>query len=221
MKTCDLNRKDRRIQEQVLDAAKNHLLKTFGIKVVESETKKGNFFLINSLTENQQDEDTQHIVWSDKENAQMALTFVILGLVFMSNGQKITEDNLFKFLKQMDLYDDDDDVDQKTNKRRKDANRNSIVDTEVIKMFDGDIKTFVNDVLVSKQHYLMRAKEDTGDPEAQVFSYTWGERARLEIKESDVLKFVCDCYECEPRMFKEQFDKVLDNEGEDAFDTES
>ena len=135
-------------------------MKTFGIKVVESETKKGNFFLINSLTENQQDEDTQHIVWSDKENAQMALTFVILGLVFMSNGQKITEDNLFKFLKQMDLYDDDDDVDQKmkSNKRRKDANRNSIVDTEVIKMFDGDIKTFVNDVLVSKQHYLMRTK---------------------------------------------------------------
>ena len=221
MKTCDLNRKDRRIQEQVLDAAKNHLLKTFGIKVVESETKKGNFFLINSLTENQQDEDTQHIVWSDKENAQMALTFVILGLVFMSNGQKITEDNLFKFLKQMDLYDDDDDVDHKTNKRRKDANRNSVVDTEVIKMFDGDIKTFVNDVLVSKQHYLMRTKVETGDPEAQVFSYTWGERARLEIKESDVLKFVCDCYECEPRMFKEQFDKVLDNEGEDAFDTES
>ena len=204
----------------MIEAAKEHLLKTFGITVVDSE-KKGNFFLINSLTENQQDEDTQHIVWSDKENAQMALTFVILGLVFMSNGQKITEDNLFKFLKQMDLYDDDDDVDYKSNKRRKDANRNSVVDTEVIKMFDGDIKTFVNDVLVSKQHYLMRTKEDTGDPEAQVFSYTWGERARLEIKESDVLKFVCDCYECEPRMFKEQFDKVLDNEGEDAFDTES
>ena len=217
MKTCDLNRKDRRIQEQVLDAAKNHLLKTFGIKVVESETKKGNFFLINSLTENQQDEDTQHIVWSDKENAQMALTFVILGLVFMSNGQKITEDNLFKFLKHMGVYDED----QKTNQRRNDASNDSTVDAQVTALFDGDIKKFVNDVLVSKQHYLMRAKEDTGDPEAQVFSYTWGERARLEIKESDVLKFVCDCYECEPRMFKEQFDKVLDNEGEDAFDTES
>ena len=215
MKTCDLNRKDRRIQEQVLDAAKNHLLKTFGIKVVESETKKGNFFLINSLTENQQDEDTQHIVWSDKENAQMALTFVILGLVFMSNGQKITEDNLFKFLKQMDLYDDDDDVDQKSNKRRKDANRNSIVDTEVIKMFDGDIKTFVNDVLVSKQHYLMRTKVETGDPEAQVFSYTWGERARQELNEKDVLSFVCECYECEPRMFKEQFDIVSKKKKDD------
>ena len=194
----------------MIEAAKEHLLKTFGITVVDSE-KKGNFFLINSLTENQQDEDTQHIVWSDKENAQMALTFVILGLVFMSNGQKITEDNLFKFLKHMGVYDED----QKTNQRRNDASNDSTVDAQVTAMFDGDIKKFVNDVLVSKQHYLMRTKVETGDPEAQVFSYTWGERARQELNEKDVLSFVCECYECEPRMFKEQFDIVSKKKKDD------
>jgi hypothetical protein len=28
------------------------------------------------------------------------------------------------------------------------------------------------------------------------------------VKKSDVLKMVCELYECEPRMFKEQYDKV-------------
>ena len=30
----------------------------------------------------------------------------------------------------------------------------------------------------------------------------------MEVKKSDVLKMVCELYECEPRMFKEQYDKV-------------
>ena len=29
-----------------------------------------------------------------------------------------------------------------------------------------------------------------------------------------MLRMVCELYECEPRMFKEQYDKVVDNEGE-------
>ena len=28
------------------------------------------------------------------------------------------------------------------------------------------------------------------------------------MNKSDVLKMVCELYECEPRMFKEQYDKV-------------
>ena len=63
-------------------------------------------------------------------------------------------------------------------------------------------------MLVNKQHYLKRDKLETNDPEVEVWEYSWGERAKLEVKESDVLKMVCELYDCEPRMFKEQYDKV-------------
>ena len=65
------------------------------------------------------------------------------------------------------------------------------------------------------QHYLKRDRVETGDPEVEQYEYSWGERAKLEVKESDV----CELYECEPRMFKEQYDKVFDNEGEGVLES--
>ena len=46
------------------------------------------------------------------------------------------------------------------------------------------------------------------DPEVEVFEYSWGERSELEVRRSSVLKMICELYECSPRMFKEQYDKV-------------
>ena len=100
-KHCDLSKKDRKLQEEVISEAMRLLLKTFGIRVIEPEQKKGTYYLINALTEPQEDEDKQHITWSDKENAQMALTFTILGLIQFNSNEKITDEALFKFLKQM------------------------------------------------------------------------------------------------------------------------
>ena len=208
--------KEKKIQDHVLESAKTHLMKTFGIKVQESDEKKSCYFLINMLTENQEDESAQHIHWSDKENGQMAITFVILGLIFMSNGSKISEENLFKFLRHLGVHEED-----RRGQRRANDSSNDPLDPELTDLFDGDIRKFINDVLVSRQHYLVRTRDDTGDPEVESYSYTWGERAKLEIKESDVLKMVCELYECEPRMFKEQYDRVVANETEDVFDNES
>ena len=134
----------------------------------------------------------------------MGLTFVILGQIFMSNG-KVTDEQLLNCLKKLGIYQEED----KPGKRG--ANRSQSgegVDTELLELFDGDIKKFINEVLVNKQHYLKRDKLETNDPEVEVWEYSWGERAKLEVKESDVLKMVCELYDCNPRMFKEQFDKV-------------
>ena len=203
-KHCDLSKKERKLQEEVISEAMRLLLKTFGIRVIEPEQKKGTYYLINALTEPQEDEDQQHITWSDKENAQLGLTFVILGVVFMSNG-KISEENLFKFLKHLGIYEED------RNKKRGGGDSSyadSQVDAEITELFDGDVKKFVTDILVSRQHYLKKERVETGDPEAEAYEYSWGERAKLEVKESSILMMVCELYECEPRMFKEQFDKV-------------
>jgi len=213
-KHCDLSKKERKVQEDVITKATNILQKTFGIKVFEPENKKGCYYLLNELRENPEDESSQHIAWSDKEHAQLALTFVLLGVVFMSGG-KTSEENFFKFLKHLGIYEEMD-----RNKRgQRDTTADSTVDSEVTELFDTDVKKFVNDILVSRQHYLKRDRVETGDPEVEQYEYSWGERAKLEVKESDVLRMVCELYECEPRMFKEQYDKVVDNEGEGVLDS--
>ena len=38
------------------------------------------------------------------------------------------------------------------------------------------------------------------------------------MRRSDILKLVVELYDCEPRMFKEQFDKVKEAEGEEAME---
>jgi len=209
-KACDLSKKSKQVQDDVVEAAKAHLLCTFGIRAVESETRKNQYFLINQLAEKVDDEGLQHISWSEKENAQMGLTFVILGLIFMSNG-KVSDETLFKFLKQMGVFQEDG-----ANKKsgRGGGEAGGPVEPEILELFEGDTKKFVNDVLCGRQHYLRREKVAGPDPEVETFEYTWGERAELEVKKSDVLRMVCELYECEPRMFKEQFDKVREAEGD-------
>ena len=74
------------------------------------------------------------------------------------------------------------------------------------KLFDGDMKRFVNDMLVSKQQYLKRTR--VVEVEGELYEYSWGERAEAEVKKSTVFKFVCELYSCRPRVYAEQFDIV-------------
>ena len=133
-----------------LPQAKERLCRVFGIKVTESDTKPGQYFLVNQLKEDGSDESVQHLVWGEKESGQMGVTFTILGLIFMNNG-KISDDNLFKFLKQLGVAEEDRGKGGKTGGRGEDT-----VPEEVRDLFDGDMKKFVNDTLVGRQHYLHR-----------------------------------------------------------------
>ena len=80
------------------------------------------------------------------------------------------------------------------------------VDQEVVDLFDGDVKKFVNETLVGKQHYLRRERVQVSwgniwksnhnhylrcviiiegpDPEVEIYEYSWGERAELEVSQS-------------------------------------
>lgn len=212
-KNCDLSRKSRADQDNIIEKAKVHLATIFGIRVEELEAKKGHYILVNQLAL-EENTETDHIYWSDNEAAQMGLTFSILGLIFM-NGEKVSDEILFKFLKSLGVSED--------NVRKERGREKSVeVDPEVTALFGGDIKKFVNEVLVAKQHYLARARVPHHDVDKEIYEYSWGDRAEKEVKRSNVLKMVCELYDnCSPKMFKEQLEKVIALEGEDAMDQEA
>jgi hypothetical protein len=53
------------------------------------------------------------------------------------------------------------------------------------------------------------------DTEVEAYEYSWGDRAEAEVKKSSMFRLICEIYEVEPRMFKEQFEKVKELEGLD------
>ena len=93
------------------------------------DEKRGHYILTNALAEAERNHP--FLVFSEKEVGQMGLIFTVLGLIFMNNG-KVSEDVLFKFLAGLGIENSRDLVD----------------------LYDEDLKKYVNDVLVSKQHYL-------------------------------------------------------------------
>jgi len=201
IKQCDLAKKDKKLQDYVVQKARNVMADTFGIEVADL-SKPNQYILTNKLTENSNVSDL--LDWSDKEASQMAVIFITLGLILMMND-KVTDEVLFKFYKQLGLYEDEKQ--QRTGKSAASA-----VDPEVTELFDGDLKKFVNETLVARQHYLKRERVNTGDAEQEVYEYSWGERAEKEVKMSSVFKFVCEVYECEPTMFREVLDRVKKRE---------
>jgi len=195
---CDLKKRDRKLQDHVLRLASNDLSLKFGIELKELENKS-TFILINKLRE--VGSKNQFLNWSDKESAQMGITFIILGLILMSN-EKIAEDTLLDFLRNLGLHEDEKNVRNGTA---------TAIDAEILALFDGDVKRFVNEVLVNKQHYLKKVR--VKDDEVERYEYIWGDRSEAEVKKSTVFRMVCSVYDCEPKMFTEQYEKIKELEG--------
>ncbi len=76
--------------------------------------------------------------WSEREAAQMGITLAILGLIFMS------DEVLFKFLKSLGLHEEE------KNKTVATAAAATAMDPELLDLFEGDAKKFVNEVLVGR-----------------------------------------------------------------------
>jgi len=206
VKKCNLGKGMSKLEmDRVVDQAALHLEQTFGLRLQEKEETRGVFMLVNALSE-KLEEGT--VVWSDGETAQMGLTFTVLGLVFMSGG-RVSDDILLRFLQNLGLVSEDGK-----------GRRGEIggIEPEISRMYDGDLKRWVNDCLVSRQHYLKRTR--LVEFEEEKYEYSWGDRAEAEVKKSSVLKFVCELYGCRPKMFAEQFDIIKQEEGEEALDSE-
>jgi len=206
VKQCNLGKGLSKVEvDKVMEQVERHFMDTFGMRLQEKEDRRGVFMLVNTISESS---GQGNIQWSDSETAQMGLTFSILGLVFMSGG-RVMDDILIRFVRNLGLVAEDS--------RGRKGEQGS-VEAEVSLLFDGDMKRFVNDTLVSKQQYLRRTR--VVEVEGEQYEYSWGERAEAEVKKSTVLKFVCELYGCRPRVFAEQFDIVKQEEGEDALESD-
>ena len=60
-------------------------------------------------------------------------------------------------------------------------------------------------------------KDADADPDQPMHIYSWGERALVEIKKSEILKFVAEIYEKNVTEFTDQYETICIEEGEDVF----
>ena len=81
----------------------------------------------------------------------------------------------------------------------------------------GNIKNLIDKEWCQKHHYIQMEKDENSDPDHPNFIYSWGERATVEVKKSEVLKFVAEIYEKNPSEFTEQYDNIVAEEGEEVF----
>lgn len=167
------------------------LADVFGYKLEPIDEKNTCFYLINAFDEHPEPEK-RHLTLSPKEQEETGLLTVILAVIYMKNGV-IKHDDLFKFLKDLKIWDDDREMEP-----------------------FGKVKNLIDD-WVKKQQYLAMCKEDTNEDNPTV-TYTWGQRATVEVKKSEILKFVSEIYGKSPEEFTEQYEAIQREEGEGIFE---
>ncbi|KAI5711904.1 hypothetical protein M8J76_004774 [Diaphorina citri] len=117
---------------------------------------------------------------------------LVLAVIFMNNDS-ITEGALLRFLETLGYSE-------------------NYYDNDVGKITDVLKKDLVN------QCYLNYSPVESAGDEIQ-YAYSWGIRARHQVKREKILKFVSKVYECDPSFWLEQHMKVQE-EKENLTDTE-
>jgi len=193
-----LGGRDSKIKEPIFSNALKDLKDVFGYELRELETKdkrkKDCYILVNTIEESPI-ETQRHMKLSEKEEAQLGLLTVILSVIYMNNNL-IKEDALFSFLESLDL-----------------GARDNTVHPDF-----GNIRQLIDKEWCQKHHYLNMEKDENSDPDQPHFIYSWGDRATVEVKKSEILKFVAEIYEKEPSEFTEQYESIRNEEGEDIFE---
>lgn len=209
-KNIGLTGRSKDLQDRSWTKVIHELKDVFGYDMIESESRKGTFYLINKIQDSEKPAD-RHLKFTDQEKAHHGLLMVVLSVVYMNNGV-IKDDALFQFLQKMRLWDEE------VAKRDRVSMGATSVDPSIIEQF-GDIKNLINKEWCQRLHYLTCTKVDDGsDPDVQQFEYRWGERAEHEFKKSDILKFVAHVYDKPVKAFGDQYEEILKDEGEEVFD---
>jgi len=209
MKHINLTGKAKGVQDRVMTDCTDKLHHVFGIEMVENTDKKGVYYLVNKIKEEPQDPSMQHLTWSDKENAHLGLLYTVLGLIFMSPSNVVREDVLFKFLRLLGVYEEDERAGGSRGRKSTGGSGagNSNLSAGIRGMF-GNVRELIFDQWGKKMHYIDIDKIDSPDTDNVVHEFRWGFRAEQELNKEDVLEVISQMYECPPTAFKEQYDKV-------------
>lgn len=188
------------IQTEILSATIKDLKEVFGYDLKEVEDpkakkKKGHLILVNTI-EDSSVENLRHLKLTEKEEAHLGLLTVVLSVIYMNNNS-IREEALFNFLESMHLCE-------------KDPTKGAHEDF-------GNIKNLIDKEWCQKHHYIQMEKDENSDPDQPAFIYSWGERANVEVKKSEILKYIAEVYEKNPSEFTEQYENICGEEGEEVF----
>ncbi|RUS69811.1 hypothetical protein EGW08_022424 [Elysia chlorotica] len=167
----------------VMEEAASKLLEVYGFKVIELEDKlKDSYILVNNLELSESQKRLINV--NEKDNAEMGLVFVILGMIFM-NQNIIHEDEMWHALKKLGIYQDD------------------------MHSTFGNVKNLIMKEFVRKGYLRTELNTSTDPPTHDIF---WGQRAQHEITKRNMLSMVCDINETQPSDWTYQMRLVIEEE---------
>ncbi len=205
MKAIGLTGRPADVQRHVMDDVVEKMHDVFGLQLEESD-KRGVYFVLNKLRESPSDPERNHLKWSDKENANLALLFPVLALIFMSNGF-VSDDTLFKFLGRMGVYDPAEDSRGRGSSLLTVGGAAANPVPEEIRDLFGNVRDLVFNQWGARMRYLDISKQNLSE-DKESYEIRWGPRAKLEVRKEDILDIVSKLYECPTTAFKEQYDEI-------------
>ena len=193
MKGIEMTNRPPTVQTQIWEDAIQQLRDTFGYEMKSIEEyggKKGDYMLRNKF-QDATNEAEQHMECTEEECEEQSLLLIVLSVIHM-NGGAARQDQLYAFLARSGLYDGK-------------GNQN-----------DHNVKQLIEKKW-EKNNYIKISKDDASDPDSPKLLYKWGPRAEVEIKKSDILKFVAHIYNKNVDEFTDEYKEIIDKEGEDCF----
>jgi len=200
-KAIALTGRSRALQEEIWSRTLTDLKHIFGYELtwISTDKSSGGYVVINSdELSNSSKPKSRHLVSSDEEDKYVGLLSTVLALIYM-NKKSIKQDELFNFLQKLKVWDEG------SSKREKEEGP------------FGNVKNLIEKEWCQKQHYIKMEKDETADPENPRFIYLWGERAKKEVKEWELLKFVAEIYDKKVSDFTEEYEAIIDKFGEEIF----
>ena len=191
MKGIEMTSRPREVQNEIWTKAIKQLKDTFGYEMTSIEEKggkAGDYMLCNKF-QDALNEAEQHMDWTEEEYEEQSQLLIVLSHIHM-NGGAARQDQLYAFLGRSGLYDPKD-------------HQHNI--------------RYLIEKKWEKNNYIKISKDDASDPDNQKLLYKWGPRAEIEIKRSEILKFVAHIYNKNVDEFTEEYKEAKEKEGEDCF----
>ncbi|CAH0390369.1 unnamed protein product [Bemisia tabaci] len=179
--------------DQLMEKVKSRFEKCFGMQLVQMGNGPGkeSYTLKNRLAEQDYSLrdpklERELSLWnSNAERAKDGLLSIVLAFLFMMKTP-VKEERLYCFLRNI-----------------------KVLENEIL-FTNEDIKTLLTRDFVEQQ-YLSYKDEPSKDPDEKIKVFSWGDRARLTIKKSDVFKFMSEIYHCSENHWNSLYEDVEDH----------